>query len=85
MNPFTPALYWRRRRLLSASALVTRLGLVVVLTMAGCHHEPAGPAPCIAGTTCDTGDPCTTGEVLCDAADQAHCIAIDRLEDCPAE
>jgi hypothetical protein len=56
---------------------------MVIDRLADCPPEPI--SECIEGITCDTGDPCTTGEVLCDAADRAHCIAIDRLEDCPVE
>jgi len=33
------------------------------------------PDTCVAGAACDTGDPCYSGTVICDAAGIGHCVA----------
>ena len=60
-------------------------GTLLLAMLTACSNGHEGPAVCIAGTTCDTANPCTRGQVVCGADDHVHCVVQEVVPDCPAE
>ena len=54
---------------------------LMAVSLAACHDDD--PHVCLEGVSCDTGNPCMVGAVMCGADDVAHCV-VQRVEpSCP--